>query len=277
MGINYTLENKLNIYVNVPLSGLAMFANFAQIYLLCHKSHKKPFSILLIGLAISNVITSLGIVLFSVIPYVFHGEEDLKSKTGSWYYLLLAVASVLNFGILSSWLHIVLIAFDRWVAVFRPLDLRRFTSKFSRKLIVTIIWILSSLIIGSVSASNELAALGKVIAAFIIGSNLFILMVYFSIIKKIKESCEIWKNREGDIPSNPSSANAKHEKSVVMNCLLITLLFVTMSSPILYSLITEDYSYMAVFFALITLDKLVNPGIYFFKSYCSCGRKTRAE
>ena len=177
------------------------------------------------------------------------------------------MTKIVNFAVINSWLHIILITSERWAAVFYPLQLKRFLKNSASKVAVTIVWILSGLIIGSTFITKSLSAASKVMASFIIVSNILSLVLYFSIIKKIKEAGNRWKNRDNDQQSRYSSTMDR-EKPVVINCLLITVLFITLNFPILYRLLADNYSYPAISVMLVALDKLLNPGIYFFKSYC---------
>ena len=110
-------------------------------------------------------------------------------------------------------------------------------------------------------------------AVLITGSDVLILILYLSIIRKIKQIGNTRKNTESDQPSSPPSLVARREKSVVINCLVITFLFSALTFLFLYQLLGGNYSYHAVSLTLVALDKLLNPVIYFFRCNGSCRRK----
>ena len=279
MTTSYELQNKICHWLSVSISGFAIFANIWEIYLL-HKSSKRPFSILLISLASSDAISSLAVIFIIVITYVlyggkFHNLEQAKATQSTSYCLFFGVVVVVNLAVINSWLHITLIAFERWAAVFYPLRQKHFITKSLSKIAVTIVWIASGVIsgglLGDYFTTKSAAIAEKVIAAFIIGSNILVIVTYASIIKKIRKVSHTWKKRNSDQPCTCSSVDVRHEKSVVVSCLLITALFTTLTFPILYSLVNGNPSYNAIATVLVAMDKLVNPGIYFFKTYGSCG------
>ena len=70
-------------------------------------------------------------------------------------------------------LHISIIAFERWAAVFHPLQLRRFATKSASKVVVTIVWVTSGVLL-SICFIKNVAAFSEVIAIFIIGSDILI-------------------------------------------------------------------------------------------------------
>lgn len=252
--------------------GLGLTLNSIEIHLLRRNwSRTTHFEIILLYLAGFDLFSAIGtliIAYFATAYYYITYSYDT--------YVLAALYFIVILGIASSMLFVIIIGIERLVAIKLPLKHRLWhASKKKLGLSIIFAW-LAELVILSVAVildrllnkNIEIASNNLVIAlAAILLSGVFVILVLYTLI-----AIYILKRNSIFVAYDQNSRDKKlmlelirKEKATIIVCLLVVVSFFVCNIPFVSAVFrgrngqAEDI--------LVTVNAVLNPMIYFFKSY----------
>ena len=246
----------------LAISTVAQVANIAEIVVLGIKE-KTLHLWLLLSLSLADLLSSL---LWSTIVIIYF--LNIPHGKGTDVYTIFAVA--IGFAMVSSWLHVGTIAFDKYTSVFHPL--KHMIMVNTRKMKVTVllsIWSLSIIVTG-VLYGIGLTAFRSIDALLGIASilmDIFLATVYVSIILKVIQLAKLRKDMDADFQSGGqhNSPINYQEKATIVNCSLTALSFVICTCPMVINLFQGELIIASLI--LLVLMPCLNPFTYIFSNY----------
>ena len=245
----------------LAISTVAQVANIAEIVVIGIRKktlHLWLLQSLSLADLLSSLLWSIIIIIYFLIP---HGK-------GTDVYTIFSVA--ISFAIISSWLHVGAIAFDKYTSVFHPL--KHMIMVNTRKTTVTVllsIWSLSIIVTGVLYGigSTAFKSFNALVGVVIILMDIFLATMYVSIILKIIQLAKLRKNMDADYLSGGqhSSPINYQEKTAIVNCSLTALSFVICTCSIVINLLLGEL--MIASLILLVLMPCLNPITYIFSNY----------
>ena len=163
--IRHGLQFFLGIAIGFFFSCVAIVANVIVLVLLLRKKQQRtPFDLVIASLSITDLLASACCSFYILyrIAIIFFISTELENDYRQSA-MALDVATIL---ILQSLLHILLITFLRFCALFWPLKFRQFATKLLLKLLIGVAWIMSIIVgVVMVRIKDTFFMLGLVILA----------------------------------------------------------------------------------------------------------------
>ena len=242
-------------------SCLAVIANIVVLFILKRKQNQRtPFDLVIGSLSFTDTLAAVCSIVFAGFSITIHiynhrqieGNIMASHHLYSQAYLAIDVAYFFFFLTL---MHILLITFVRFTAIFWPLKFRQHMTNSIMKSIIAATWALSTIIV-AVLLMELKSSLVYGIILFSSGGVVF--WVYIMIAVKI---CLLVKKRH---------FNWRREHCVLLNSLGVTITYFACLSPIGHlqlkstSIISEAGSLPL---SLIPINFLLDPLFYFYFSY----------
>ena len=259
------------VYATVGL--LTAVLNIAEIALIIRKKNKKAFDKLLLSLAVSDVFVGMAAAVFKLSDLIKEDEVKLLVANEQLNIVLISVGfSVTNLAAITA---------DRFMAVRYPIKHRMILSARRVNVAIIFLWLFS---LACAVFSSLFAFLWTSQIIFMVNAGLCCLLVFgvaitvcyalifLSISKRTMRTAtenEAEKNgaRRGFalFMKGPYTA----ERSVQCTGCLVTLSFIICTYPFAFEFLisqsVKDISFVSNL--MILLNSLLNPIIYFFKSY----------
>ena len=258
----------------VPISvGLMIqFLNFIEIYHLIKKSQRKtPFEIILLSLAFADFLAGTSALLLGIGRLLYLPPSTAKSDV--LHILFIAVDSITAFSVTVSLGHVLLIAIERFAAVYFPIHHRVFVS--TKKIswtIITLMWMVSAALLLVYFFQFKTCLISGLITVLLL--TVFLVIIYGLIARKIILN-KRQQNRSVQL-HNQGHGN-KIQRLVIINSGIIVACFIFCSFPwvilIMLKLLKgweiekDQFEYHFTYFTVV-LNSLLDPLIYFLVSYC---------
>ena len=257
------VEERMIFISLLAISTVTQVANIAEIVLIGIRE-KTLHLWLLQSLSLADLLSSL---LWSIIMII---HFLIPPGKGTDVYTIFSVA--ISFSIISSWLHVGTIAFDKYKSVFHPL--KHMILVNTRKMTVTVLlsmWSLSIIVTGVLYGIGLPAfrSIDALLGIAIILMHIFLVTMYVSIIQKVIQLAKLRKNMDADVQSGGqySSPISYQEKAAIVNCLLTALSFVICTCPMVINLLVGELVKPSII--LLVLMPCLNPMTYIFSNYIS--------
>ena len=237
---------------------MTQFLNFIELWLLIKKSERKsPFEIILLSLAFADFLTGTGAL--------FLGTADSL-------YLFMIADIITVLGIAASFIHVLLIAIERFVAVYFPIHHSVFVFKRQTSLItITLGWIVSVTSVLVYTFQFKAYLIFALILVLVLTGLLVV--IYGLIMRKI-----VLNNRQQIFPGESQARGRRNkiQRLVVINSGIIAACSIFCSSPwviltilrLLKGVNIERFQigYRFTHHTMV-LNSLFDPLIYFLVSY----------
>ena len=257
----------------VPISvGLIIqFLNFLEICLLIKKSQRKnPFEIILLSLAFADLLAGTDTLLLGTVRSLYllflTAMSDMLDTLG------IIADSITAFSVLVSLSHILIIAIERFAAVYFPIHYRVFVS--TRKIswiTITFMWIASAALQLVYFFQFETYLISSLVAVLLLTG--FLVMIYGLIARKIVLN-KRQQNRSGQL--HGQGHGNKIQRLVLINAGIIVACFILCSSPwVIVAILKllkgvrierDKIQYYFNYFTVL-INSLLDPLIYFLVSY----------
>ena len=253
----------------IVVAQLIVLLNAAEMVLILRKKDKKIFDKLLLSLAASDLLVGMSIFAFKIAELNAPKKSTWQTPTNfTNMYVLSMIFSITN---------LVGITIERFLAVKFPIKHRMMVTKKKANVFVAIMWVLSA---GSVVFcslviflwKNDMPMLLQGSSISLLFHGVWITAAYAYIFHLIRKRYVATTTTRGDgnvsrrgfglMFKGPNRA----ERSVFLTSCLVAVSFIVCTYPFAIEyLITGIGSSVSTF--LIVLNSLLNPFIYFFKSY----------
>eukprot|EP00794_Sanderia_malayensis_P006268 gene6268-6989_t len=247
------------LIINLVISSLALILNFTEMAIIIRKKRIKLFERILLSLCVADILVSI---------YYPIQKTYQHYKTKEWYGLDRLGE---HFGILSSIANIVVLGIDRLLAVKYPLRHKAWMSKRRVNIMIAIAWV-SSLTLTIVCNANRFARINATeiktvrVSSITFGTLVFlcgvvITTVYAIIIFTVLKSRR--KRRKMNMQVN--GGKTVDETAVTITCINVVIAYSICTYPHVIDILANDHP--ALPFKFILLNSLLDPIVYFFKSY----------
>ena len=249
-----SLQPFIGLSIDLFFSCLAMVANFIVIVIIFKKKQQRtPFDLVTASLSITDFSASVCNLIFIgyKIGVIFLSPNEVEKHLDQSGIII----SVNGMFFFLSLMHVLLVTFLRFFAIFWPMKFRQFATKAFIKALIAATWTLS--LIGSIVIlrieDGELVA-----GSIIVASAGLVCCVYLLIAAKI---CILSKNSQ-------SARNKEHR--VLLNSFGVAITFFGCMLPVACFLIGINFfqhvhRYLAVSF--ISINFVADPLLYFYFSY----------
>ena len=248
------LQPFIGLSIGLFSSCLAMVANsIVLVIILKKKQQRTPFDLVIASLSIIDFFASICSLIFiaykiRMILLISNEFENHHPQRN-----IALVATIMFFYL--SLMHVLLVTFLRFFALFWPIKFRKFVAKTSIKALIAAIWTLS-LIGGIVITRIEDGA--NVAGIIVFASGGLVCSVYAVIAAKI---CILSKN---------SQSTRNKEKRVLLNSFGVAITFCGCMLPYAcYATRIEVFQHVHRYLAhsFISINFLADPLLYFYFSY----------
>ena len=268
-------------FIFIALSFIIVTLNITEIVLILRRKNRKAFDKFLLSLAVSDILVALSVASFRI-------ADLITSNTVSWL-IGQNYVNILLLSITFSFFNLIAITADRFLAVRFPIKHRILSTEWRVNAVIVTIWSLSIIFVTILSAiqfrwKDQIELVLNIASGFILLFGVVMIMVYINIFHLICKRRIPSKNRMGEESKGlnrrlsvfPKGANTI-ERGVILTGAIVTVSFIICTYPFAFNfLITQSSKKISVAFnILVVLNSLLNPLIYFFKSYFFSRRRKR--
>ena len=263
---NITKSNKeqletllADISISIICCSLGTIANIFVLAILRKKGNQRTvFDLMIVSLSVTDLVACLSAFAHAVYQLIIHffpynTNNDTKARS-----IKSLIYKITSFFYLLSLIHVLLITFQRFCAIFWPMRYRQVMTKTLIKKVIAIMWII---LLASYSAANTLSEHQKVkpingVIIFALGGIL--LSCYIMITVKI---CLLLKKKQFDW---------KSEHRVLLNSFGVTISYFACFSPYAYLTLkrkkvsSRDYG---LIMSISLVNFVLDPLFYFYFSY----------
>ena len=246
--------------------------NLIQAVVLIKKSSRKsPFEIILLSLAFADLFSGAGALLIGTVDLLHLLQSTVKS--GLVAILGFSGPIIIAFSVWTSLLHVLLIAIERFTAVYFPLYHRIFISKRRNStFIISVVWTISVVVVPVYYFRYKICVITGLISSWLLIG--FLIIIYGLIARKVTLNNK-QQARSGE--PNDSQHSSKTQSLVVMNSGILIVSFILCSSPWVVlttrnlldgqHYIEENQFRSNIAHYIFVVNSLLDPFIYFFVSY----------
>ena len=257
------------------------FLNTVETVLILRCNIKKAFEKLLLSLAVSDVVVGLTVAAFKIVDLATHNK--MSWLEGDDFALLFIISS--NF----SMSNLVLITVDRFLAVRFPIKHRVLLTERRVNAIIALVWFLSAVSMAHfVIIKFELKGYHQsllAISVFLLLLGAAMMAVYIKIFyliskRKVTGSADGEQGKKGTMRSLAKVIKGPHvaERAVFITGGIVTTSFIICTYPFAINLLIHQSAEETSLFskAMLLLNSLFNPLVYFFKGYLGPKRGRQA-
>ena len=256
--------------------------NVVEIVLILRTKNRKTFDKLLLSLAVSDALVGITAAVYKMTKFTLKDTTILMTQHNFANFLAISIIFSITF--------LLAITIDRFLAVRFPIKHRMVATNRRVNIAIIALWLLS--VVSATSHSLFTFVWAKKITLFaatgtLIAFGVGLIATYVAIFCLINKRCIIKAKRDRDnlnvaIRQVPlfSKENCSTERSVLITGCVVTISFIICTYPFAFEFLIKKSVYRVSFPAklMIALNSLINPFIYFFKSYIvSRGRKRVTE
>ena len=256
----------------IALSSIIAALNISEIVLILRSKTRKAFDKFLLSLAVSDILVALSVAWFKI--------ADLATGNTVLWLIGKNYVNILLLSITFSFFNLIAITADRFLAVRFPIKHRILSTEWRVNAVIVTIWSLSIIFVTILSAiqfrwKDRIELVLNIASGFILLFGVVMLMVYINIFHLICKRRLPSKTRIGEeskVPNRrlslfPKGANTT-ERGVILTGAIVTVSFIICTYPFAFnSFITQSSKISMTLKILVVLNSLLNPLIYFFKSY----------
>ena len=277
------------MHLNIPggkiifivLSFIIATLNISEIILILRRKNRKAFDKFLLSLAVSDILVALSVAWFKI--------ADLATGNTVLWLIGQNYVNILLLSITFSFFNLIAITADRFLAVRFPIKHRILSTEWRVNAVIVTIWSLSIIFVTILSAIQfrwkdqfELAL--NIASGLSLLFGVVMIMVYINIFhlickRRLPSKTKMGEENKGPnrrLSVFPKGANTI-ERGVILTGAIVTVSFIICTYPFAFKfLITQSSKNISVAFnILVVMNSLLNPLIYFFKSYFFSTRRKR--
>ena len=257
-----------------------MVLNSVEIFLISKKFSKrrttKAFETFLLSLSCSDLLVGTIIVVLLIYLIALDLSNATFPKSNVWFY---AFVGCFLFAFIASTFNVLAIGLDRLLAIKYPLKHRLWMCPRCAKLVVIGIWILDvavvlARILATLMSSNTPAKvllppkyIYVLITGILLSSFIFIFLYSFIL-------WTVFQKTSHGVESSQTVSQTKQKtiknRNLAITCTLLMILFLVRSVPSATDILMtmgKVGQTLPLSMLLMTLNSMVNPVIYFYKSY----------
>ena len=254
----------------IALSSIIAALNISEIVLILRSKKRKAFDKFLLSLAVSDILVALSVAWFKI--------ADLATSNTVLWLIGQNYVNILLLSITFSFFNLIAITADRFLAVRFPIKHRILSTEWRVNAVIVTIWSLSIIFVTILSViqfrwKDQIELVLNIASGFILLFGVMMIMVYiniFHLICKRRLPSRIGEESKGPnrrLSVFPKGANTT-ERGVILTGAIVTVSFIICTYPFAFnSLITQSSKISMTLKILVVLNSLLNPLIYFFKSY----------
>ena len=257
----------------IVLSSIIATLNISEIVLILRRKNRKAFDKFLLSLAASDILVALSVASFKL--------ADLVTSNTVLWLIGQNYVNILLLSITFSFFNLIAITADRFLAVRFPIKHRILSTEWRVNAVIVIIWSLSIIFVTIHSViqfrwKDQIELALNIASGFILLFGVVMIMVYINIFHLICKRRLPSKTKMGEenkglnrrLSVFPKGANTI-ERGVILTGAIVTVSFIICTYPFAFKfLITQSSKKISMaFHILVVLNSLLNPLIYFFKSY----------
>ena len=257
----------------IVLSFIIATLNISEIVLISRRKNRKAFDKFLLSLAASDILVALSVAAFKL--------ADLATgNTVSWL-IEQNYVNILLLSITFSFFNLIAITADRFLAVRFPIKHRILSTEWRVNAVIVTIWTLCIVFVTTLSViqfrwKDQIELALNIASGFSLLFGVVIILVYINIFhlickRRIPSKTKMGGENKGlnrRLSVFPKCANTT-ERGVILTGAIVTISFIICTYPFAFnSLIKLSSKKISVIFnMLVVFNSLLNPLIYFFKSY----------
>ncbi len=254
----------------IAVGGSAVFLNSVEIYITSKRWNVlKTYDQLLLSLAISDLLTGSLALIYGIC------KDYISERYSADLYLLLII-STFNF----TGLNLLAIGIDRYVSIRYPIKHRLWLTRRRMRILLTVQWILCLLNFGIIPLILVFSKQNKEIKTMytsistdgIITTGVYLFIFYALIIGLTAKRIRFKKQQSNSTENHPT----KKEYEMILSCIRIVVFFIGTTYPFVISSKTTEKVSTGLAILLLT-NNVVNPIIYFFKTYFKRRRQAQVQ
>ena len=248
---HFDFERFVAYVIGLTCSLLAVVANTLVLVILRRKKQQiKPFDLIIASLSFTDLLTSICCTIYVgyEIAFLFIIAKDAQT-----YKPISEIASnVSGIFFILSLLHVLLITFLRFCAIFWPLKFRQFATKALSKVLIALIWTMTvgaSLMFAMAENASNTTAVIIFATGGLVGFAYIMIAIKICILVKKKQF--VW--------------NKEHR--VLLNSFGVTISLFACLLPFAFHETSNEHISEEFVNSLLSINFLIDPLLYFYFSY----------
>ena len=265
----------------ITLSFIIVTLNISEIVLILRRKKRKAFDKFLLSLAASDILVALSVASFKL--------ADLVTSNTVLWLIGQNYVNILLLSIKFSIFNLIAITADRLLAVRFPIKHRILSTEWRVNAVIVTIWSLCIVSVTILSViqfrkKNQIELVLNIASGFILLFGLVMTMVYINIFhlickRRLPSKTKMGQESKGlnrRLSLFPKGVNMT-ERGVILTGAIVTASFIICTYPfaVVFFITQSSKKISVVFKILVVLNSLLNPLIYFFKSYFFSTRSKR--